>query len=321
MKNALLMGNGFSSQLIQAYQDVQMINKFKELTGELYYDINNLLNPYRNLENKSEKNIIEMLEKQHIRGDHYLRYFINQNLKEELYKPEITGLETLLKVAHLFHHIKEFSYDEIQQVFNFICFNNGLNGLDGITVNYNQDNLKEYINSFSDVYTTNYDTILDDLYENEVNHLHGGFFYNKIKSMNGSIFIQREEQKLCLENSYLIWGRNFEEKTQKTKGGFSFPISFPFSSGSSVLNKYFSKLECDDYEEIHIFGFSGLNDNHINERIKENRNVKKIVVYVSPSDVKKQAVKDQNILLYQNQYIRTVELKSWDTVWDRIKEN
>ena len=43
-----------------------MIDKFKQLTGDLYSQINRMLNPFRNLPEKNEQNIVGLLEKLNI---------------------------------------------------------------------------------------------------------------------------------------------------------------------------------------------------------------------------------------------------------------
>lgn len=132
MKRAVLIGNGVTSQLIDDYKDYNMIKKVKDQIGDMYYEIDNLLTPFRNLKIKDESSICKVLSELNIERHHYQRYFVEQNLLEELNNKHICALETLLKVAHLFNHIKKFDYDFIKSVANVVYYNCGKNGIDNI---------------------------------------------------------------------------------------------------------------------------------------------------------------------------------------------
>lgn len=315
---AVLIGNGVTAQLIDNYKDINMIEKFKSETGNLYYQINSMLDPYRDLPVKDEKNIIELLKKQNIEDHHYHRYFVQQNLSLELENDNIISLESLLKTAHLFHHIKEFPYEKIMLIANRIYYNEGKKGINSINNLVDKEKFRNYICGFDFVFTTNFDTILDDVYNNEVYHLHGGFNYEKITKKT-STWINRVDHELLPEKAHLIWGRNSEEKLNKSKGGFHFPISFPMASGSSVLQKYLETLQNGDFTELYIWGYSGLNDDHINSKIRNNNNLKNIYVYVDPNQIGCSSVIDEKERLFLSNSGNSVHLDSWDNIWNILK--
>lgn len=320
MKRAVLIGNGVTSQLIDDYKDYNMIKKVKDQIGDMYYEIDNLLTPFRNLKIKDESSICKVLSELNIERHHYQRYFVEQNLLEELNNKHICALETLLKVAHLFNHIKKFDYDFIKSVANVVYYNCGKNGIDNINAkNFSIEYFTNFINDFDYVFTTNFDSILDDVYKKEVFHLHGGFHYRKFREPNGAIFITKDKTKVAIEDAYLIWGRNHREKESQTKGGFSFPISFPFCSGSSILDEYFDELKNDDFEELHIWGYSGLNDNHINQQISANSRIKKIYCYVSPDCIVSEEIFRKMNKLYNPKNNHKIIIKSWEEIWEKFK--
>lgn len=319
MKKAILIGNGMTSQLINEYKDSNMIKKIKSQLGSIYEEIDSMLDPFRKLKDKSKENIISVLENIGIESHHYYRYFIEQSLIVELDYEHITALETLLKVAHLFHHIKEFDYTLIKNIANNIYYNDGNNGIESINTNrVNIDKFRCFINQFDFVYTTNFDNILDDIYDDEVYHLHGGFKYEKINSSNGSISIIKNNKELSPEKAYLIWGRNSEEKMKETQGGFRFPIRFPFNSGYSVLNDYFNSLERNKISELHIWGYSGLNDGHINDAIIKNNNIKEIFCYVDLRNTLSKECNQKLNKLYNKKNDKDILIKSWNEIWDLL---
>lgn len=121
------------------------------------------------------------------------------------------------------------------------------------------------------------------------------------------------------EKAHLIWGRNAKEKEDKSKGGFSFPISFPLEIGSSILENYIGKLENGDFTELHVWGYSGLNDNHINSKIKQNNKLSSISVYVDPSTIGCQKNLQEREKLFLKNSDMTLKLISWDVIWNSLK--
>lgn len=319
MKKALLVGNGVTSQLIVQYQDKKMMDEFKKIDSCLYDDINHCLDPFRQLENKDEKPITDLLVSFGIPYYDYSRYFVQQNLLEELGKKEILGLETILKVAHLFNHFKNFNYETIKKIGNEIYYNNGSNGLSVTNLDVKcKENFCKMVSDFDDIYTTNFDTILDDATEREVKHLHGGFNYVKKRVGPMAIVVEREDKIKDPHSALLIWGREENEKTTQMRGGFT-EMAFPFQDGNSILDNYLSSLENNVYDELHIWGYSGMNDGHINNAIINNNGIKKIVYYGEPSKIDSPEYKyTLNNLFVHKEDQSKFHLESWDNIWGRV---
>lgn len=317
LKKAILIGNGMTSQLIDEYKDCNMIEKIKTEIGSLYSEINDMLNPYRNLKVKDEKNITRLLEEYGMEYHHYQRYFVDQNLLQELEKPYITAIETLLKVAHLFNHCKKFDYEKIKKIANKIYFNKGKNGLqDTNKQDFNKEKFIDFINEFDFVFTTNFDNVLDDSYQGEVYHLHGGFHYEKINNI-----VTKSHKYLNPEEAYLIWGTNPDEKKKQMNigGGKRYPYRYSYTYGRSLLNTYLDKIENEEICELHIWGYSGLNDGHINKAITNNTSLNNIHCYVSPTEIESSEIKNKMNDLYNSNQKHKLYLKSWDNIWSLFK--
>lgn len=115
--------------MISAYNDKQMMERFKEQDASLYKKIDELLDPYRELTIKDEKTIKKLLNQQEIPKNLYQSYFVDQNLLPELRNPHILAVETLLKFAHLFGSVQVIPYDDIKAVANKIYYNEGKIGI------------------------------------------------------------------------------------------------------------------------------------------------------------------------------------------------
>ncbi len=329
MKKVLLAGNGFTSNLIKEYSNVQMMAKIKDSNFELFNVINRKFDLFRCLviskdeEKDNKERIINCIKENNLWAEKpaeeiYEVYFENYGLKYELVKADLSGIEMLLKVTKLFKMTIE---KELKQIANEIYFNDGNNGINSIKEGINIDKLNEFINSFNQVYTTNFDFLLDNVYKDEVFHLHGGFDYTKIKEQCGAIDIIRgaykgkDENFEILEEPFLAWGIVGDEKLKSTKGGMTFPMSFPFRFPLSAIDIYFDKLEKSEIEEIHIWGYSGQNDKHINDKIKSNPNIKRIYYYCNP----KTELHDEKYHKHIDSLFmtdgKTVALKSWEIIW------
>ncbi|MDD3049447.1 MAG: hypothetical protein PHQ89_05735 [Bacilli bacterium] len=319
MQKAILIGNGVTSQLIDSYKDKNMISKFISEEPTLYYEINQLLEPFRKLETKDEKSIKNLLNNMGIEEHHYLRYFVYQHLQEELEFKNITAIETLLKVAHLFNHIKKFDYKKIRLLANEIYYNNGENGISAINDSIDIDKFSNFINEFDYVFTTNFDNVLDDIYHHEIQHLHGGFHYKKTK--NGqTTYISKQGSVLSPSEAHLIWGRNKDEKSEQTRAGISFPISFPIAFGSSIIGSYFDNLRIKNYNDLHIWGYSGLNDGHINESIMKNKNIRNVFFYSDPKLIGDKNYENKIKSLFVDKYDdKELMVISWDEIWNKLK--
>jgi hypothetical protein len=246
-------------------------------------------------------------------------YFENYGLIYSINQSEIVGVETYLKIVHMFMKIREFTeedYSNIKLIANEVYFNKGKHGLESIdNSNIDIKKLISLINDYNDVYTTNYDTILDDILikqERFPYHLHGGFSINHLNKNPDGRYSPNEAR--------LIWGINAESKFNELKAGLDFSnIDFSaFRFGDSQVSEYFDYLQNSDYEEIHILGFSGENDDHINRRIRSNSNIKRITIYVNPNKVLNLETQVKNRILFGGNN-QIVNLRSWDDFWGKIK--
>jgi hypothetical protein len=246
-------------------------------------------------------------------------YFKSEGLIYSINKENIGGIETYLKIVALMEifgcYTKE-EYNYLKLISNEVYYNHGYHGKDSID-NSGIDVVKldMLLNEFEDIYTTNYDTILDDFLEPHGRfpyHLHGGFSIDhKNKDPDG---------RYSPTKAKLIWGRKAEEKFEDLKVSIDFSdINFEhFRFDQSRLADYFDYLQNNNYDEINIFGFSGENDDHINKRIIENPYIKKVIWYVNKDDLNKRETQVKSRLLFGGK-MKNVILSTWDDFWDRVK--
>ena len=284
MSKSILIGNGFTSQLIPDYLDPHMKEKLLQYCRKDYLDINELFENFRitdysykdvysqngNIFNNSkiEENIIDVLNKIGFQNctDMFNIYFRQYGLISEVIKNDISSIENLLKVIDLFKKIGKMDKEKetkIKQIANKIYYNEGKYGLKD-TILANSSKIVDFFKDFDFVFTTNYDLIIDDSCENKdkVFHLHGGF--NIIKVINiGNTYYEKTDERLTDEVAHIIWGVNGVEKLKYMEAGLTFPFTFPISFPESLFNKYFDKLENENIQEIYVFGYSGENDQHI----------------------------------------------------------
>ncbi|MEX1376537.1 MAG: hypothetical protein AB1Z23_03575 [Eubacteriales bacterium] len=343
MAKAILVGNGFSSMLNNSYQNCMMIESFRQKAPEIYtridekykilYDLkSNALNEPSFKE--SLYRILRADDENLVNDTIYKNIIIEGGLYTELDKPAIDGIETIIKVAKL------FGFDDsadIEKIAIEICLNGGLNGINGINndalikkIDLNKSKL--FFNQFNYIFTTNYDYILDDLYNGEIYHIHGGFDYYKIYYSDNSTEVKRynartkeiemqENEKTInyTEKPYLLWGTDGNNKKSKMGGGFTLPFSIPFSIGYSAVREYITKLELSTISELHIFGYSGLNDNHINDAIKSNKSIETVIYYCNPE------TELENDEFYKNTSDKFLSknkellLASWDDIWEKLE--
>lgn len=354
MKKAILIGNGFTSQLINEYSDSRMKENLLNFFEDEYYYLNGLFNIFR-MSNIVEDDIYyyggglypseelfpsdtlyptddRILYNNKIRAyvlselqqlgfqDYeqiYNTYFIEYGLIFEVIKHEIYSIENLLKVVNMFKMINKTSEDmeiKIKEIANKIYFNEGKYGLaDTDLKDYSK--IETFVSEYNFVFTTNYDLILDDLCKNtkEVYHLHGGF---NIEHRN-----LKTNKRLTDKDAYIVWGINGDEKYQELSPGWDFS-NFRFDAvrfGQSLLADYFSYLGDYDYEEIHIFGFSGQNDQHINKKIVENKSNKAIFFYCNPESASDYKFQCRIKELFEGTKAKII-LEPWTKIWDRIKD-
>lgn len=85
----------------------------------------------------------------------------------------------------------------------------------------------------------------------------------------------------------------------------------------SRLADYYDILRDSNIGEIHILGYSGENDDHINRRIIENEFIKKVGVYVNPSKINDRETIVRTHLLFGREK-KHVELKPWSDFWSKV---
>jgi len=353
MKNAILIGNGFTSQLIKEYSDSYMKERLLLFFSKEYIYINDLFNRFRttaynskdiyrydgglkcsdNLfpsndlypqsdrifyNDKLRNYIIKVLDDTGFKDTKgiYESYFINYGLIFEVIRNEITSIENLLKVTNMFKDINKIDHameDKIKQIAKEIYYNNGKYGLEDTNL-LDYSKIKAFFMDFDFVFTTNYDLILDDICENQdkVFHLHGGF---NIEHRN-----LKSNKRLNEEQSYIVWGINGDEKYKELSPGFDWSKFRwdAFRWGPSLLADYFSHLENKEYEVIHIFGFSGENDQHINKKIIANKYLRKIVFYCNPNKIGdyNSECKIRDLFHGTN---KIIIFEPWTSIWNRIK--
>lgn len=320
MPKALLVGNGVTSYLIHDYEDKAMMGKLHHANPELIDTINQKFDIFRDVyrnDGKDEERIIEIIKSMphythSSAAQIYKQYFEGYGLKFALSTAKLSGIETLLKAAKLLNMAVQ---NELIEIANDICFNNGRNGFNAIELALCKDTFADFINSFDLVFTTNYDYLLDDVYKNEVFHLHGGFNYQKTHDECGAVDIIRDKECRKVAKPFLAWGIDGDEKRNSTKGGITFPISFPLYFPLSIIDQYFNSLKTEVYEEIHIWGYSGQNDKHINDSIKENRNIRVVYYYGNPQEVDSESHKKKvaDMFAAEGKEVRSV---SWKSIWD-----
>ncbi|WEK53469.1 MAG: hypothetical protein P0Y55_12865 [Candidatus Cohnella colombiensis] len=357
MNKALLIGNGFTLNLNNEYSNSRMMEKFRKRIPNLINRAEEEFKLYRNcsftlsdlynvsealfcgndllcggnLYTSSDRIYISeaakswVIEKLSIQGFNdpeliFTEYFENYGLIYSINKDEILGVETYLKVISLFKEIGKFNeneYAEIKIVAYEVYYNEGKHGKSSIRNNeIDVGKLASTLSEYVDIYTTNYDTILDDFLEEQNRfpfHLHGGFSTNhRNKDPDG-----RYDPK----NARLIWGINAEQKFEELKVGFDFgDIDYSaFRYGQSRLADYFDFLKERQYDEIHILGYSGENDAHINQRIKENAHIKNIILFVDPTIITDLETQVRSRILYGGDN-KPVNIKSWNDFWDPIKK-
>lgn len=192
----------------------------------------------------SYKCILKQVLKSLVWRFNIIRFFLEYGLIFEVVNDEITSFENLLKA------------DEIKKVSDKICYNDGQCDLSATSLK-NYTKIKRFFNSFSYVFTTNYDLILDDICKcKTVYHLYGSFNIVK-KRENGKSHCEKLKYKVDYNEAYLILGIHGEEKVRNMKAGLTLPIRLSVTFLSSIFDQYLDKLQNGDYDELHVFGYSG----------------------------------------------------------------
>ena len=329
----LLVGNGFTSQLIPEYKNDHMMDLFRNKSGGLLDKADELFGPLRY---KDESGLEFYLESQefveHIKlklmeigftnnNEIYHEFFIEYSLANEIIKRNITSIENLLKVIAMFKKIGKFSDANVKEatmLANEIYYNEGKIRAKDIS-GCSEKALREWLTEYQEIYTTNYDVILDDIYSNDskrVYHLHGGFQFQKDGLKSAQPFTN-------WKRAYLVWGINWESKLRQiTKvGGMTFnKWSFPMIFKGFDLRLYLRALGNSNSGEIHIFGYSGENDRHIDYTIAINPHIDKIIYFCDPQKTNCSHLKQRVNKSFNSTGKKTVILRSWNDVWDLIRQ-
>lgn len=334
MNNALLVGNGFTSQIIREYANTYMMDLLRKQEEELFSYADQLFSAFRGnantvranqlFESKFVSRIIDELDKLHFPNstDVFETYFIKYGLIYECNNTQISSVESLLKVISLFKIIGLFSDEDrtkITHTANQLYYNNGNNGLSA-TSPITQKAICQFLTTYTWIFTTNYDCILDDACSDreKVKHIHGGF-YLKDRHHTSKV-------KLSPDDAYLIWGINGEDKEQQLKGGPLLDRNLRIivdNTGRmlyipSILEKYLQELRTEQIKQLDIFGYSGENDQHINLAISKNSNIQSIRFFCNPKDVNKSEKRDEIGKRFMLSKQVQLSLHSWSEVWDKI---
>lgn len=336
MKTALLIGNGFTSNLIEDYKNPQMMSELYLKEAKICEYADELFAPFRKLDSKIlseeelEKHIITPLISYGFIDSNSLfeKYFKDYGLIHEIQHPKVSSVENLLKIIDLFAKTNEFSSSDtlsITKTANQIYYNTGKNGIDAIPLSVKK-NLPNWLSQYNLIYTTNYDCILDEALDTltnehkEVMHLHGGFYMENVN--------KKSKCKLSPEKAYLVWGINGEEKQHQTEGGvlvtkdnrIIMTRDNKMIKTTSLLEGYLSKLRTEEIEQIDILGYSGENDQHINLAIAQNPHIKLVKYFCNPADVSKEIKRIEISKLFSIN-IEKVALASWDDVWNILNSH
>lgn len=351
--NAILIGNGMTSQIIKEYSNHIMMSRIESELSDLVIRLNDYFEvfrlPIKELESYSigtgicgsnklgsmslnrqitgikHNNLVKVKVLNHLSKlgfenceEQYEKFFIRYGLIYETQNQRITSLENILKAVLLFSRVKLFThqeYEKIKKVATNVYHNNGNCTIESV-LGINLDKFKEYMSRFELIFTTNYDLVLDTLLmDKDVLHIHGGFNYTGRN--------KKEKHVVNPDEAYLVWGSNSEEKESQINSSLDYGnIDFGNFNygGSSLLHDYIVDLRTKQFSDIHVFGYSGENDNHINEAIRMNHNIERIIFYVNPKRLNN-AVDRFKIreVLQLDESDNRLELRSWNEVWSQIR--
>lgn len=364
---AIIIGNGFSSQLLPAYRDDtlkkrlhKMMPKLVDFLDQLWIDVfyvfskgvegigatspiyrehygvfdseDVCFNPsYELVINKFEGYVVsfvDMLKRYNVDtktskrvfekyiSDPYscLRYYVYNkkiNAIEPYYslgkmafdlglviKNDLICLEAAIK--HVFRNNGEYKFQcvKVEQ-----CVNTS------ISVSSNENikdifasNAKHFLDEYNIIYTTNYDCLLEDLTNIEVRHIHGSF----------------ECAKIGRNNSWNIVDDIILGVTGAQKEGYISSLG-----ERNLYIHYLNTIKSSKINEIHLFGYSGINDQHINECILNNALIKKIYYYGNPSQIEKSPKEYEEYvkmclgMLFKDTR-KQLLIKPWTDIWDQL---
>ncbi|MBP3805810.1 MAG: hypothetical protein J6I76_18330 [Oribacterium sp.] len=354
MKKGIIIGNGFSSQIISGLRQDRLLRRVNQEIPEdmqfieSYFD-SFRVNPahfetkdYRVLEyddafideedisygtwwvesehinSQIHDSIFNSLNRLGMIGDEEKiieDYFVQTGLYEEIFNSHISNIESPIKIINLINDCSNIdkykyvdSYIRIYDVLVNALYNDGdihikKSGrlLHKEKININK--AKEFFSEYERIFTTNYDLILDDMNLHNLYHLHGAF--NILKDSRK----WRKSNYLDNSSSYLIiLAASATDKKWYASG----------NNHKSEIDRYFKLLSNDEIEEIHLFGFSGLNDQHIMRAVSNNKNIQKIVYFGNPQQLFYERTETKLTYLMAGDHQR-VEYRSWDDVWKKIR--
>ena len=351
MKKALLIGNGFTSQIIPSYKSVALMEEVWSLIPKEMSKIESLFNPFRINPTKGnpynciagpeygdeedcfighvptymeeefssdlrDKICRVLAEKYKIKKPSKIcqNLFIDAGLCFEMSRNKIVGIESPLKVLQIGLKSGSITKEEakrVEEAIKKVLFNNGNYHLptpkDCEPIGINRVKAQKYFAGFSTIFTTNYDLILDDLVHDKVKHLHGGFCFPSAYEKD-----YKHRDSNLYEIVVAADGKAKDRQIHRTR--------------ETLFSKYLDSLATEDFDELHIVGYSGENDIHINNAIRNNERIKRVYVYVAPSDANKEEKRyhygrqyrpnPNEIISLHNPY--GLSLISWCEFWTQI---
>lgn len=237
------------------------------------------------------------------------KYFFDAGLGYEISHTSLVGIESPLKILDLAKHIKYFPtswHRRFKATIMAILYNEGHFHFNDCATIIDRKKSIKFFERFTTIFTTNYDLVIDDLVADKVKHLHGGFGFQTP--------FKRNDNRTSSSGYYIVLGADGEDKSRSLFGYK--PIDKP-----SLLKGYFASLATEDFDELHIFGYSGENDNHINNAILNNDRIKKIIYYCSPNKINSKDYRfhcaSKFVAEPRASYSKLL-LASWDCLWTKI---
>jgi len=354
MGTALLVGNGFTANLIETYSNPSMLSRLEEKSPKLYQKANLLFErfrmpvspvksisvgwgysgdgfsgaiplfsgpisglPYNSiLITHIEKALVDTGFKDNFKQI-CEEYFQMYGLAYETKKEKISSIESLLKIISLFAKTGEFSEADKRDVISIashLYFNDGLNRLYSVDAKFHNP-IKLWLSQYDYIFTTNYDCLLDDACDDKSKVMHlHGGFYYKDR-------FSRVEYVLNPNDAYLVWGMDGDDKVSQLEGGMTFQMEFPLEMPTSLFRQYLNILGTENICSIDIFGYSGENDQHINHTISANDSIEIVNYYCDPKEIDSAVLRFELIEKFQiNSQRQRLNLRSWDEIWSRLIE-
>lgn len=92
-----------------------------------------------------------------------------------------------------------------------------------------------------------------------------------------------------------------------------------FDFNGSILKRDLTELSKNKIETLHIFGYSGENDGHINEAIRNNTSIDEIIYYANPKNYNDPKLKFKlERLLSDATTPNKLKIKPWTVIWNEL---